>query len=296
MLFVFVILIFIAQSAFCTLSAMDNPAHLYSAEYMNTMRAYGRHVVSLGALDDFKAGGVEIHNRFGFMYSADSDEALVKNFARLNEGMVVSTEKYRFSGLLRSAFFKGSSFGNNFQYGLMAERKLKLSAASSLDVGLAFTNIMVYNRLYPAPVPFPVVGWTVEKPSYLIRVGLPTALIWKQSRMEYGFLFSLMFNSKLYVKWNVTRFIDLELSAYTDRLQLMTGDPERDEVLNIFQTGFLLQARINVLGYMFFALGAGYDIPQYYWTGDAWKINFGNIAGSAGGSYVVKASVSCTIL
>lgn len=292
MVFILLLIFIFAQTLWGTAYSAEQPNHIYTAEYENTMSTYDRHVASIYANDKFNLKDINISNSFNFKYSANSKEAPVDQYVRLSELFLLTTENYRFSAHLSSPFFKGGSFADNFQYTAMAERKIRLSHSSYFDVGLGVTNVIVYNRIYPAPLPFPVLSWTYAQPDWYVRLGLPIAVVVRKPRIEFGFSWLLMFNSKLYVKWFALPMLDVEFAASTGTFQLVVGDPKRDRVINVFQSNFMLQSTARFWNHAGFTLGIGYEAPQLSWFGDPWRIFKGSTDKPAGGSYVVKAAVS----
>ena len=264
-------------------------SHLYKAGYQMADSVYGERMYLFDAKDDFLFSNVSIHNRFNFMHSENTDEAKVDNFSRLSELLVVTTNNFRFSALVRGVYNKDLNMADNFQYFAFIERKVKISGTYTLDCGLAFTDIFVYNRMYPGPFIFPVLSLTYTTPQFVARIGLPTLVTYRTQIWSAGFSYTIMYNSKIFLKCTPTPLFTLELFTDTVRYQIAVGDPKKDEVLNIFYAGIFLEGSINFTRFTSFSLCGGYNLIERRWTGD--QLNIVN-ASQSYGSYKFKASLS----
>ncbi|MDR3237865.1 MAG: hypothetical protein LBT84_05110 [Spirochaetia bacterium] len=279
-----------AALALCALRlSAAEPAHVYRAEAGIANSTYGERAGTFGAKDNFSVGGAHIHNSLDLMYSENSENAVTDNFTRLSELLVVKTENFRFSGLVRSLYYKDGDMGNNFQYFAFIERQVKISGAYTLDFGLVFTDMFVYNRIYPGPVFFPLMACTYRTPSSVVRIGLPTLLMYKAPKWSTGFSYTMMFNSKIFLKWMPSSLVSLELFTDTVRYQIAVGDPKRDEVLNIFYAGIFLEASLYMGEHTAFSLCGGYNFLERRWTGDQLSIM---TASQKAGSYKLKGALS----
>jgi len=282
--------IFILSAIIFALPALASAqSHLYKAGYQVADSVYGERQALFDANDDFIFPGVSVHNRFNFIYSDNTDKAKVNNFYRLNELLVVSTDGFRFSALLRGLYNKDLNMGDNFQYFAFIEKKVQISGAYSLDGGLAFTNMIVYNRVYPGPFVFPFISFTYTASRYVARIGLPTLIMYRTQNWSAGFSYTMMFNSKLFIKCTPTPLFSLELFTDTVRYQIALGDPRRNEILNIFYAGIFLEGSVNFTESNAFSLCCGYNFIERRWTGDQFDIIR---AAQTYGSYKFKASLS----
>ncbi|MCL2025596.1 MAG: hypothetical protein FWG92_02190 [Leptospirales bacterium] len=264
-------------------------SHLYKAGYQTADSVYGERMFLFDAKDDFIFSNVSIHNRLNFIHSENTDKARVDNYSRLSELLVITTNNFRVSALVRGVYNKDLNMADNFQYFGFIERRVKISGAYSLDIGLAFTDVFVYNRVYPGPFIFPVLSLTYTTPQFVARVGLPTLITYRTQKWSAGFSYTIMFNSKLFIKCTPTRLFTFELFTDTVRYQVAVGDPKKDEILNIFYAGIFLEASINFTSFTSFSLCGGYNIIERSWIGD--QLNILN-ASQTYGSYKLTASLS----
>ena len=264
-------------------------SHLYKTGYQMADSIYGEKMALFDAKDDFFFSNVSIHNRFNFMYSDNTDEAKVDNFSRFSELLVLTTDNFRFSALVRGLYNKDLSMADNFQYFAFIEWRAKISGAYALDCGLAFTDMIVYNKVYPGPFVFPFLSLTYTSSLYVVRLGLPTLITYRTQKWSAGFSYTMMFNSRIFLKCTPIPLLTFELFAETVRYQIAIGDPKKDEVLNIFDAGVFLEGSINFTNFTSFSFCGGYNIIERRWTGDHLEIV--NAAQSYG-SYKFKASLS----
>ena len=282
--------IFILSAAIFTLPALASAqSHLYKMGYQTADSVYGEKMALFDAKDDFIFSNVSIHNRLNFIYSDNTDEAQIDNFSRLSELLVVTTDGFRFSALVRGLYNKDLNMADNFQYFAFIEKRVKLSGAYTLDCGLAFTDMIVYNRVYPGLFVFPFISCTYTSSLSVVRIGLPTLIMYRTQKWSAGFSYTMMFNSRLFVKCTPTPLFSLELFTDTVRYQIVMGDPKRDDVLNIFYAGVFLEGSVNFTDFNSFSLCGGYNVIERRWTGD--QFNIVNAA-QMYGSYKFKASIS----
>lgn len=278
-----------------SLYAEDNN-HTFTGGYGSSGFNYARNFLFFTGKDDFYGEDSRIHNFCDFVYADNTDKAKMKSFFRLNELFVAETQGYRLTAVASSAFFRGSSFGDSLQYFVMGEKRNRLSSGRRyFDYGIGLTNAVIYKRIFPGPVPFPVFAYTSEKPGSIIRIGLPMMFMLKMSRIETGFNWTPLFNSKAWIKWKASSAVQTELFSYTNRYQLVTGDPKKGEVLNIFHWGLFLQADIKPADHFMFSVGGGYDIMDRQWNGNLFRIDYGRINVQKYGTWVAKISASALL-
>ncbi len=258
-----------------SLYAEDNN-HTYTGGWGSSGFNYAENFLFLTGKDDFYGESFRIHNYCDFVYADNTDRAEMDSFFRFKELFVTETSGYRLTASASSAFFKGSSFADSLQYFVMGEKRHRLSSGKKyFEYGIGLTNALVYKRIFPAPVPFPVLAYSVEKSGSIIRIGLPMVLAGKFSRIETGFSWTPLFNSKAWIKWKASSAFQTQFFSYTNRYQLATGDPEKDEVLNIFHWGLFLQTDIRPAEHFMFSLGGGYDIMDRQWKGNLFRLGYG---------------------
>lgn len=271
--------------------ASTAPDHKYTVDYLKSGAVYEKHKGTFEAKDVFGTENLTFRNTMNFSYAETGGKAQVDNLSRIGDLFVVSGESFRVNVMLSAAFYSGSSFMDNFRYGISYERIKKLGESSSLDYGLMATNAIIYNRVYPGPVIMPILSWSTRfSPSSICRIGLPTLIMYNGLKWSAGFTYLPVFNSKLFFRWMPSAFYGIEVFAYSRMESLVLDDPKKNtNALHMFYSGVYLENSMTLGKNLSLTFGGGCNIFERIWSGHQVAINRG---GNQGVSFMGRIGVS----